>query len=371
MRKLTVKPACFACTTPYQVMGAIGIAQALYPDADSDIYIFGMFPNYDSVAAQLRKQNVFSEVIAVDCEKLKSPGKVRGFLQMAFAENTVSFFLPKGVCYEKFYSSSRALPKTITMHVLSKRNPSMQRVIYEDGMGTYASNSHPLNATKMMERAEKLLGWNIDDPDHTSMLAYISELVDPPEYIKGQTVGQMPRLKFDSRTVSLLEEVFSVGSDAHISERIIIFDTLRKYSRYMDEAQFILLDECYDTIRSYAGGQDIICKPHPRSGFETKSQIEVYKNQEVPMEILYATMDDLEDRILISYTSSAVFTPKIMFDKEPVVLSLHRILNETRGSVVFEGIYLKFKGIYKDSGKVMAPENMDELKACLSRILNG
>ena len=45
------REACFACTTPYQVMGAISIA--LQEKLKADIYIFGMFPRYKEVADRL------------------------------------------------------------------------------------------------------------------------------------------------------------------------------------------------------------------------------------------------------------------------------------------------------------------------------
>ena len=366
MKSYNMKEACFACTTPYQVMGAISIVQTEH--MDSDIYIFGMFPNYDTVATELKKYNIFSDVYAVDCTKIGSPGRLKGLLQMVFSGRTVRFYLPENVCYREFYSSSRALPKMIMMHVLSTRNPDMCRVIYEDGMGTYSSYSHPLNATKLMRKAESILRWNIDDRNKTSMMAYIPELVDPPEFIKEKKVEQMPRLEFDDHTVSLLENVFASGNVRRIKNRVIIFDTLRGHTKFMSETQYDLLDRCYDEIVSSAGPDHVICKPHPRSLFATKAEVEMYRGQEVPMEVLYASMSDIEERVLISFTSSAVFTPKIMFGKEPTVICLHRILNGTRGSRIFEGIYQKFSETYRNSSKVMAPRSVEELKSCLKQV---
>lgn len=365
MRQYETREACFACTTPYQVIGAISIT--INHKLNADLYIFGMFRQYEKVADNIRKQGIFGHVYAVDCSRIGAPGKLRGLKQMLFAEQTVSFYLPAEIRYQHYYSSSRALPKIIMQHVLQKRNPDMIRVIYEDGMGTYSSDSHPLNPTKTIQRTERVLNWNLDNPRRTRMMAYVPELVEPPAYLQGIHVEQMPRLDFSSATANMLETVFDVREENRIHQKWIIFDTLRRYSADMQETEFAILDDSYRAIVS-AGGNDIICKPHPRSVFESKAQIALYPDSGIPMEVLYARMDDLENRILISYTSSAVFTPKIMFGMEPVVISLHRLLSGTRGSGIFEGIYQKFRGIYADQDRVMAPDSIEELTECVRRI---
>lgn len=366
MKSYKYKEACFACTTPYQVLGAISIT--LNNQLEADLYIFGMFPNYQVVAEKLKDYNYFSNVFAVDCSKIGSPGRVEGFRQMLFAERTVSFYLQKEVAYHTYYSSSRALPKTILQQVLLRRNPHMNRVIYEDGMGTYAKNSHPLNPTKLKSVAEKVLGWSLDNPDNMSMMAYIPQLVEVPEYFVGHTVDQMPRLKFDEETTYMLEDVFSVNQKERIKEKYIIFDTLRPNTAYLNDKHFETLDECYDTISKFAGRFNVIVKPHPRSRVLSDSNVEIYRNQEIPMEILYAGMPDLDQKVLVSFASSAIFTPKIFFDKEPQIISLHRILHETSTSLLFEEIYDKFRGTYSDVDRVFAPVSLEELTKILPKL---
>lgn len=360
-----MRQACFACTTPYQVIGAISIT--IGKQLDADLYVFGMFPKYEEICERIREQNIFANVYAIDCTKIGWPNRIEGFLQMLFAEKTVSPFLPEKAEYETFYSSSRALTKTILQKVLLTRNPGMSRVIYEDGMGTYSGDSHPLNPTRLKSIAEKILGWKLDDPGKTIMMAYIPELVDVPEYLKGCKVEQMPRLRNDDRTRQMLEDIFSTNPDSMIRERYIIFDTLRPNPLFLSDSEMEVLDTCYSCVEQLVEGDDIIIKPHPRSKNKSSADIRLYAHQELPVEILYAEMDDMEKRVLISYTSSAVFTPKILFDKEPEVISLHRILMNTKSSQLFEGIYEKFKSTYSDQERVSAPESIDELTAILER----
>ncbi|XCP85372.1 polysialyltransferase family glycosyltransferase [Roseburia hominis] len=360
-----LKDAYFACTTPYQVIGAISITLCL--GLEADLYIFGMFPHYEEVAKRLEKYKIFQKVIPVDCSKIGAPGRVQGFLQMLFAHRMASPFLPKNIAYKTYYSSSRAFPKTILHKVLLDRNSDMTRVVYEDGLGTYAANSHPLNATRMKLAAEKLLGWKLDIPERTSMMANVPPLVEPPESVGILPVTQMPRLAFTEETRHMLLDIFSVGKDDEINEKCIIFDTLRPFKDLTD-ADYDEIDKCYSLITEYIGKTNVVCKPHPRSVERTNVEIELYKKQELPMEVLYSGMSDIENRILVSYTSTAIFTPVILFDKEPIVISLHRILSHTRSSEIFEPIFEKFKRIYKNPERVVAPATKEQLMSFLSMI---
>lgn len=357
-----MREACFACTTPYQLIGAISIT--LGKKLDADLFVFGMFPNYEIVCENIRKQGVFQNVYAVDCTEIGCPGREKAFLQMIFAKKVISTFLPKGAVYKSFYSSSRAHPKTLLQYVLLKRNPSMARVIYEDGMGTYSGNSHPLNPTKLKSMAEHVLGWKLDVPENTTIMANIPELVDVPSFLSGLTVKKMPRLQFGDTTGKMLRDVFSVDEDKNINHKAIIFDTLRPNPSCLREVDFDVLDESYRYV-SDVFLDDVIVKPHPRSKNKGKYDIEQYKYQEIPMEVLYAGMKDLDQRVLITYTSSAVYTPKILFDKEPPVISLHRLIKDGKSSIIFEPIFEKFKRIYSVQDKVNAPESFDELQSLL------
>lgn len=366
MKSYTMRDACFACTTPYQIIGAIEITHALQLDAD--LYIFGVFPNSQTVADRLKSYHVFHDVYVVDTKRFGMGSRISLGLHFLFAEKTVSFFLPKDICYKTFYSSSRALKKVILMGVLKKRNPEMNRVIYEDGMGTYINSSHPLNASPLMKKLEWFLGWEIDDPKRTRMIAHVPRLVEPPAFLHGTEVGQMPGLYSDPGTIEMLNDVFSVDDEKRIDERYILFDTLRPNPAVMSDEDFSILDACYSRIMHCVGAENIVCKPHPRSRKAQDVGLRLYTSQELPMEVLYAGMTDLEKRVLISYTSSAMFTPKLLFGKEPCVISLHRMLKEKRGSILFEEMYKKMKQEYSVPSRIAAPESLDELEMVLKSI---
>ncbi len=361
------RDACFACTTPYQVMGAISFAKE--EQLDADIYIFGMFSNYREIAERLKEIPVFANVYPVNADQFRAPGQKKALMQMARCRKTVAAFLPDGIAYHAFYSSSRAHIKNLMLHELLRRNKNLRIVVYDDGLGMYAKDSHVLNTTRRRSAVEKLFGWNLYTQERMSFLVHMPELFEKPDALKACTVSQMPRLSWDIENRQLLMDVFGAEDKDLIQERVIIFDSLRGFDSERDR-KMNALDTLFSLAGSYFGKDNVMMKPHPRSRETTTADVNVYTNTSVPIEVLYAGMDHLDDKVLITYASSAVYTPKMFFDAEPWVINLFRITDNHDGLVSeWEEPYQKFQRIYKNPEKVMAPRNEDEFQSCIRRTM--
>lgn len=363
-RKIS-KTVCFACTTPYQVIGAIDIV--MDKKLTADLYLFGMFDGYKAVAERLQASGVFRRVFHVDTTKTKAPGKKGAFIQMLRCRRVVGEFLPANAVYAEIYASSRAHVKNLLIHELIRRNPKLKINIYDDGMGTYAKDSHVLNTTGRRGRAEKLLGWQLFTPERVRFLVYLPELFERPKGLESCPVAQMPRIDWSGEAGELLAEAFGAKETDMIREKVIIFDPLRG----MDSeraAKFPTIDRCYDMLAERFGRENVVVKPHPRSTIKPAVKARLYENSGLPMEVLYAKMDDVEDRLLVSYASSAVYTPKMFFDAEPRIINLFALVDGADGGSEWETQYRKFKRIYRDPSRVSAPQTMEELEALLQNV---
>ena len=70
-------------------------------------------------------------------------------------------------------------------------------------------------------------------------------------------------------------------------------------------------------------------------------------------------LDDLsEDDVLICFFSTAAFTPKILFDKEPKIIFLFDLLPEKMFNA--KELVSGLSEIYSNSNKVMVPTTIDE-----------
>lgn len=363
-----LREACFACTTPYQVMGAISIVTE--GQIDADIYIFGMFEGYREIADRLREEEIFTNIYAVDASLFKAPGRKGALLQMVKCKETVSTFLPAEVSYKTIYSSSRAHIKNLLLHELIKRNKDLKIIVYDDGLGMYAKDSHVLNTTRARRSAERLFGWDLYIPARISFMVNIPALFEKPNELQQCDVQQMPCLQWNDENRKLLMRVFGAAEEDLIQEKVVVFDSLRGFDHVRDE-KMIQLDKCFSMANHYFGSEHTIMKPHPRSKKTTTASINVYQKTGVPMEVLYAGMDHLDERILITYASSAVYTPKMYFNAEPWVINLFRIVDNQDGQESeWEITYQKFKKIYNRPEKVIAPRTIEEYEACLKELMN-
>ena len=362
MRKANVThDACFACTTPYQIMGAVSIVSAIKNPAD--LIVFGFFDGWKDLAERIRKTKLFRDVIAVGPGEYKAPGRSKALWQMMRARTVINSLLPEDRIYEVYYASSRAHIKNILLYELLQRNRKLRIVMYDDGMGTYAGDSHVLNTTNPRKKAEKLLGWDLYRPERMEYQVYEPELFSQPDRYAACPVKQMPK-PADPETMAVIARVFGITAEDAIGEKVIVFDPLRSTERRDILPQ---LDNCYQEITAVFGKENVVIKPHPRSEKTPDTDARIYTGTGIPMEALYAGMEDLEERLLITYASTAVFTPKMLFGKEPRVIALFRIFDGETGSE-WQTQFDKIRSLYSDKGRMMAPKDRRELTILLQEI---
>ena len=357
--------AVFACTTPYQVMGAVSIVSA--EKTEADLIIFGMFDGYEGLADRVRETGLFRAVTAVVPEGIRAPGHGNALKQMLTARKTVRPFLPEGKAYSRYYSSSRAHIKNILLHELVRRNPDLKIIIYDDGMGTYAGDSHVLNTSRLRKKTERLLGWDLYRPERMEYRVYEPALFTRPKGCEACPVSQMPKAGADPRTAETIARIFQVTPADSIREKVIIFDPLRSADR---GGILPVIDSCYREAVSVFGRENVIIKPHPRSVKQPETDAKIYSRTGIPMEALYAEMPDLEDRILITYASTAVYTPRMLFGKEPRVIALFRITDGETGSE-WQPQFDKFSRAYTDRARIAAPESMEAFSRLIRDIHNS
>lgn len=345
-------------------MGAISIVQGLKLEAD--LYLFGMFPDYDRIAERLEKYRVFRRVVSVDCAKFKSLSLIKALWQTLNSRKAVSSFLPPEAVYDVFYISSMAHVKLLLRRELERRNPELCFVTFEDGLGTYSAQSHELNSSRLRRMVNTVLGWDSFKPSNTTMMVTHPELFELPKRLNLVPIKKMPSVVGSENNRIMFLDVFDAHEEDIIKERVILFDVTRGiYDNDLD-VDTKMLDESYQMVVDMFSCNNVVCKPHPRSIVKTKVAVKEYVKTGIPVEILYAGMSDLEERVLIGTFSTALFTPKMMFDKEPTIVCLYKMVWPSNQKIppVFE----KLCKMYKHKDRIFAPENLNELNTYLSRI---
>jgi hypothetical protein len=81
-------------------------------------------------------------------------------------------------------------------------------------------------------------------------------------------------------------------------------------------------------------------------------------------------MEDIDDRCLVSINSTALFNPKLLFDQEPYIIFVYKLVKLFYDWSLFEGTIKLFVEEYRDKEKIMIPESIEELREYLDRYKN-
>ena len=131
------------------------------------------------------------------------------------------------------------------------------------------------------------------------------------------------------------------------------------------------MQKWYQTIETSLGAENIVIKSHPRAKQVYPHKSKDYPISKAPMEVEYLNMD-LENMVFISVASTAVVTPKIVFNKEPIVLllcCLNKNVYKVRDSQL--NFYLKVKSLYRNQSRFMIPQNTNEFNSYIQKIKNN
>lgn len=359
------RKACFACITPYQLMGAISIVQAYRFDAD--LYLFGLFRDYDKIAIRLNKYGIFSRVISIPYNKLRTSSRTHSLYQLFRIEKEIGYFLPPDITYDYYYSTCKARGVLMLYYALIKRNPRMVSVFYEDGLGTYGRELSVLKKSRFRRFSEFVLGFKPYKHVPVKIMACHPHLLDLPQTRTKYEIETMPSLDWSSDNRLMMNSVFSLDDSYRFDESVIIFDVVRVNYKQSNIHVIHLMDECIKTVLDICSYNDVICKPHPRSKEIECVRVKSFKQTSVPIEIVYSSITDLENRILIGNLSTALFTPRMMFGKEPQVISLHRII--VPENKVYSSLFDKCREMYNNKERVVAPESIEDLKRVLKTMV--
>src|SRR5699024_10046503 len=147
--------------------------------------------------------------------------------------------------------------------------------------------------------------------------------------------------------IEILNKLFDFHEKAIIEDKFIFFE------QEMDglvEGIDNRMKEIYLQIEN----DQMILKKHPRSNFNEITNKKIYQNKHLPWEII-ALNSDVENKVLISYYSTALISNKTILDKEPIIIFLYN-LEELKDyfwldkEMIF--VIENLKKVYNDSSKI-------------------
>lgn len=150
-----------------------------------------------------------------------------------------------------------------------------------------------------------------------------------------------------------------------IDKPVIMFDQDLQ-DTYVTDIQ-CKMAEC---MVSQFGKENVVVKMHPRTVEVPYSErIPVYRAK-CPFEILMSTID-IENKVLVSFISTASMNPKLILDAEPTVIFTLKFSGFVKTEEEMEEILkivTRIKSIYRNPEKVIVPETMEEFENTIKKL---
>lgn len=353
----------FFCSTQYQIIVSLQIKNSFYKEVDSDIYILDHFKNSDNVVREVEKLSIFSLVKHVKSMEFShsfSNNRLFRYLQkikyfLSYKSLTKVFFEITTEEYSDIYLSFPDLIVQLGFIKLYNNNKNIKIHLFEDGAGGYMSLIRTISKTKKFFNYITGFGRVLDRYD--DLYVFKPELM----YETNIPIIKIPPIDIQNKDLkSTLNQTFSFKNE-FIKEKII----------FLDQPFFNIpgINEKNIEIAGKVLVNDYIVKLHPSSLENSYKNLNTFYNNSIPWEIICLN-SDIEDKIIISFFSTAAISNKILFDKEPTIILLYDLPELSKLYYINdEGrcFIKKLKGIYKDSNKILIPKTINEVIEFLNK----
>ncbi len=348
---------CYICTTPFQLMTVLSIQ--IENGLNADLFIDPQFEEAQVYAERIKQIHAFNNVYIIDDNLIMQIRKekikvLRAFKLLRLYFGKTSRNITHGNKYKEILTSSDNLIHRLIYNYCKKEcNTSY----FDDGEGTYDRFDSIFKNTN-----------NLLSKDYTIKLY----LYSPEFFLKlnnnYKSIKLIPISNWSNsiKISSIINSIFSTKEDISIKEKIIILDTVRSES--LDSNSIELLDKVYNLINDRCDKKDIIIKRHPRDK-TVKQGFSYYNFNHIPFEYI-ALKSNIQNKVLVTLSSTSVIMPKIVMGQEPTVLLLYKLIKFIGGDNDKRNLlYDNCRQLYKDKQKFIIPNNWDDLNSAIKHIL--
>lgn len=356
----------FFAATPFQVFNCINIYKRQFCNTESDIFILTFAVDMSSLVEELKLSNVFSNVYLLDKINVK-PGKFGVIKDFIFTDRSNLQMLMEHK-YDIMFTTYIGDRSNLYYNVLLKENKNLKVYFYDEGIGVYTVGYYC--SSKLMKLFYRLMGLRYINKYYEKVYVYAPQCMCSGI---NETLVKIPAIdKNDCKIVESYNRIFRVNID--YSQKYKEFKCIyldQDFSRYMEEAQyceeyrFSQLDILNELTNGISKGK-IIVKKHPirRDKVYEDSGYTVEERLELPWEIVQLN-ENFSSKVLIGINSTALLSPKMIYDEEPYVIVLGKMIrNEGLSDRVWtsniEELFVKVQNMYGKKEKFLIVESMQE-----------
>ena len=344
----------FVGTVPFTIIEAVHFVIANNYD-DADLYMVKVFDGAEDVCERVRQTGVFKNVYLVEDVLLTYPITIEKCIRTvkngkAFLKSTRN-----RIYDEVYYNNSGWLINSIFYTAFSRANKNIKNKFLEHGFNSYTTvySDKPFYLRVLI----RLVGLKCMDGTMLDEIhMFHPELMHMKHY--GRIVKMTPMDRKNTRLVEALNHIFNYHPETdEFADRDIIIMEQGPQKFTFDKEGF------WKMVLKNIDKQKTIIKPHPRQKNSTLGEngIKISTNYTLPWEVEILNID-IEKKTQITIFSGACVSPKLIFDEEPTVIFLYKIL--PLDSSVWGKDFIEFANqlgaTYRNKEKFFVPESYEE-----------
>ena len=346
----------FIGTVPFTIIEAINfvIANGI---KDADLYVVKVFDGAEKVGERIRGTGVFKNVYILDDVLLTYPITFSKCINVVRNGKKVLNLLKKKKYDFCYYNNSGWLINSIFYTGFIKENPNIKNNFLEPTYCSYVTDYS--QKPWYLRWLIKMVGLKCMDGSMLDKL-YLFE----PDLMCTRYDGKIEKMKkldkSNPRLVNALNTAFeyNVSENQYAAKEVIIMEQGPMKVEFDKEKFWNNVFECIDLDKT-------IIKAHPRQKESTlaKCGAAISKNHTLPWE-LEILNNDISNKVQITIFSGACVSPKLMFDDEPTVIFLYKLLpvDYTFLGKEIMAFADAVGGKYREKDKYFVPETFEELK---------
>ncbi|MBS6835630.1 MAG: hypothetical protein DBY41_05985 [Clostridium sp.] len=337
------------CDTPLQTMNCLNyVYHTRNSDIENDLCIVGQFMEAQTICTRIKSKNLFNNVYFLNPDNRgKNESNLHWYIWRMY-----SYLFPKKEiekcmkpCTKELIGYDCIWSSVVTCLVAAvlQENKYADFRLFDDGIGSYTGNIIE-NAIGWKHRLFSLIfrkGSNRVSPS----LLYVNN----PNYCNSTSAKKIEKLpEWDKDYLNFANSIFGYDN-TDIAQKIVLLTQPNDSGKSAKK---------FDVVKYLQQFSDhVIVRPHPRDRNLTRYKGFVIDESKCLWEMRIANID-IENKVLISDFSTAQITPKMLFDKEPILIFTEYLNQEEKGTINPESIEMieNIKKNYRDKKRIIVPK---------------
>ncbi len=308
----------FVCETFFQLLNAVNIKEQCYKEEKADL-VLTESSDFSQLLKALKNIGTFENIILFD------------FVQERDREE-LKININKYISGEKKYKNLNDIKEEYSDYFMPVDTSLFQKLIYYKIVcNGYIPKVHIFEEGMLTYFQDVLFNLKNDGikhgffPDEKRLCNNIDEiLVYDPDLFSGSNYYQVNRIPKIDPEISQVIKVFNgIFGECHMPKEKYIYLAEPFAVEGLNNDEMTILDGIADIV----GKENIIVKLHPRmdSGIYESNGYKTFVETKKPWE-LFVLHSEFEKKILITVSSGAAITSKLLYNNKYKVIYLYRIM---------------------------------------------